>query len=96
VSVRIKITPDQVRAVAAQFKQSSDQSQDMVNKLTAQVKGMEPDWDGVTKTQFYQQFVEWQTRMREFVVLLDGINKQLTGIANNFEEVDQRAIGQKA
>jgi WXG100 family type VII secretion target len=95
MSVRIKITPDQVRAVAAQFKQSSDQSQDMVNKLTASVKGMEPDWDGVTKTQFYQQFMEWQARMKEFVVLLDGINRQLAGIANNFEELDKRAVAQK-
>lgn len=93
MATRIKITPEQVRSVAQHFKASSDQSQDMVNKLTTQIKAMEPEWEGLTKEQFYQQFTEWQGKMREFVHLLDGINKQLVTIAARFEAADRGQAG---
>lgn len=89
MATRIKITPEQVRSVAGQFKSSSDLSLEMVNKLTTTMKAMEPEWEGLTKEQFYQQFTDWQVKMREFVGLLDNINKQLVAIAVRFEAADR-------
>ncbi|HYG60784.1 MAG TPA: WXG100 family type VII secretion target [Symbiobacteriaceae bacterium] len=93
MTTRIRITPEQVRTVARQFKSSSDQSQDMVNKLNTQVNAMGADWEGLTKEQFYQQFTEWKGRMEQFVVLLDDINKQLIAIATRFENADRGQAG---
>lgn len=85
----IKITPETVRGVAAEFKSSSAQSQEIVTKLTSQINSMQGDWEGLTKEQFYQQFQEWQVKMREFVGVLDHINQQLVAIANRFEAADR-------
>ncbi|MDF2628852.1 MAG: type secretion protein EsxA [Symbiobacteriaceae bacterium] len=85
----IRITPEQVRMVAGEFKSSSVQSQEIVTKLTSQINGMQGEWDGLTKEQFYTQFQEWQVKMREFVGVLDHINQQLVAIANRFEAADR-------
>ena len=86
---RIKITPDQVRQVGSQFKQASQQSQDMVNRLQNTINGMEPEWEGLTKERFYQEFQQWRTSMTQFVELLNNIGQQLDAIAARFEAADQ-------
>jgi WXG100 family type VII secretion target len=87
---QIKISPEQVRHVAEQFRQASGQSQDVVSRLGAQVSGMESEWAGATKAKFYAEFVQWDSKMREFVNLLANIGRQLDEIATNFEEADNR------
>ena len=86
---RIKITPDQVRQVGNQFKQASQQSNDMVSKLQSTMSGMEGEWEGLTKQRFYQEFQQWRTSMNQFVELLNGIGQQLDAIAARFEAADQ-------
>jgi WXG100 family type VII secretion target len=51
---------------------------------------MESEWAGATKTKFYAEFVQWDSKMREFVNLLANIGKQLDEIATNFEEADNQ------
>jgi len=85
----IKITPDQVRQVGSQFKQASQQSQDMVNRLQNTINGMEQEWEGLTKERFYEEFRQWRTSMTQFVDLLNNIGQQLDAIAARFEAADQ-------
>ena len=86
---RIKITPDQVRQVGGQFKQASQQSQEMVSRLQNTMNGMEPEWEGLTKERFYQEYEQWRSSMNQFVELLNGIGQQLDAIAARFEAADQ-------
>ena len=86
---RIKITPDQVRQVGNQFKQAGQQSQDMVSNLQSTMNGMEPEWEGLTKERFYQEYQQWRTSMTQFVELLNNIGQQLDAIAVRFEAADQ-------
>lgn len=86
---RIKITPDQVRQVGNQFKQASQQSQEMVGQLQSTMSGMEGEWEGLAKERFYQEFQQWRTSMNQFVELLNGIGQQLDAIATRFEAADQ-------
>jgi len=86
---RIKITPDQVRQVGNQFKQASQQSNEMVSRLQNTMNSMEPEWGGLTKERFYQEFQQWRTSMNQFVELLNGIGQQLDAIAARFEAADQ-------
>jgi len=86
---RIKITPDQVRQVGNQFKQASQQSNEMVSRLQNTMNSMEPEWEGLTKERFYQEFQQWRTSMNQFVELLNGIGQQLDAIAARFEAADQ-------
>lgn len=86
---RIKITPEQVRQVSAEFRQAGAQSQEMVNRLQATMTQMAPEWEGLTSQRFYADFQQWQTAMRQFVELLGGISQQLEVIAHRFEEADR-------
>lgn len=92
MAIRIKITPEQMRSVAGEFKASSVQSQEMVSKLTSRIKGMESEWEGLTREQFYHQFTDWQAKMQQFVGVLDHINQQLVAIAARFEEADRGKV----
>lgn len=85
---RILITPEEVRQIAAQFKQKSDESQAMVNDLSTTINNLDQNWDGCANQKFMGDFAQWQTSMGHFVVLLDEINKQLQGIAERFEQAD--------
>ncbi|MFC7679484.1 WXG100 family type VII secretion target [Paenibacillus sp. GCM10028914] len=86
---RILITPEQVEQVANQFKQSGEQSQQIVNSLTQSVNGMEGQWDGMTKQRFFQEFQEASRLMNSFVQTLDSISMELKAIAQKFRMADE-------
>ncbi|MGM1045166.1 WXG100 family type VII secretion target [Paenibacillus uliginis N3/975] len=86
---RILITPEQVEQVANQFKQSGEQSQQIVNSLTQSVNGMEGQWDGMTKQRFFQEFQEASRLMNSFVQTLDSISTELKAIAQKFRMADE-------
>ncbi|MDF2629352.1 MAG: type secretion protein EsxA [Symbiobacteriaceae bacterium] len=88
--MRIKITPEQIHAIASEFKSNSTQSQEMVSRLTALLDGASDDWEGMTKEQFYSDFGRWQRSMSSFVSLLENIGQQLDDIATRFESADQQ------
>lgn len=85
---KILITPEEVRGVAAQFKQASEESQSMVQKLSGTINNMHQNWAGMTSMKFYADYEQWQRSMDQFVVLLGDINQQLMVIAERFERAD--------
>ena len=87
---RIKVTPEQVRNVATQFGQASQQTQQMISNLSKSVNGMQSEWEGMTSQKFYQEYQQWNQQMSKFIELLNGINKQLNDIATRFAQVDQQ------
>ncbi|MEI6179194.1 MAG: WXG100 family type VII secretion target [Chloroflexales bacterium] len=89
MSGRIKVTPEQMRSAASQFKSSSQQSNDMVNRLTQQMSGMQPEWEGMSSQKFFQDFQQWKGSMTQFVTLLNEIGVQLEAIATRFEQADR-------
>jgi WXG100 family type VII secretion target len=86
---RILITPEQVDAVAKQFRQSREQSQQIIQRLNQQFHSLEGQWEGMTKQKFFQKFQEANKQMANFVHLLDSISQELTQIADRFRTVDQ-------
>ncbi|HYF94510.1 MAG TPA: WXG100 family type VII secretion target [Symbiobacteriaceae bacterium] len=85
---RILVTPEEVRRIATQFKQKSDESQAMVNELTVVINNLDQNWEGLSNQKFMHEFTQWQSTMGQFVTLLDEINKQLQMVAQRFENAD--------
>lgn len=85
---RIKIAPEQVRQLSGQFKQASQQSQQIFNNLTNVVNQMQGEWEGMTQQRFFQEYETWKTSMTGFVQQLDSIAQQLDGVAARFESMD--------
>lgn len=85
----IRVSPEQLRQVASQFKSAGLQSGEMAAQLTGTVHGMEGEWAGVSKDQFFQEYQQWERVMREYINLLDRIGQQLEQVAQRFEEADR-------
>lgn len=89
----IRISPDQVRNVANQFKQKSTESTSMANQLQGSVNGLEAEWAGMAKQRFYSDFTEWKQQMQKYAELLNSIGTELERIANTLETTDQQLAG---
>ena len=89
----IKISPDQVRTVAGQFQQKSQDTSTMVQQLQSAVKGMESEWQGLSSQRFYSDYTQWNQQMQKYVQTLADIGTELTKIANTLEGVDQQLAG---
>lgn len=90
----IRITPEELRSVATQFKSSHDDAQAMIQRLSSTVDGLNASWDGIASNRFYQNFELWRGKMTEFTGLLDEINHALVEIAERFEQADmQTGVG---
>ena len=87
---RILVTPEEVHNVANQFSQASQESQDMINRLESTMSNLEPQWEGMTKQRFYQEYQNWRNQMRSFVDLLNQISQELHAIADRFAAADQQ------
>jgi WXG100 family type VII secretion target len=86
---RILVTPEQLEGVASQFKQSSEQSQQMIARLQQNVNNLQGQWDGMTKQRFFQDFQNAQKQMNLYVQTLESINAELRQIATRFRQADQ-------
>jgi WXG100 family type VII secretion target len=89
----IRINPDQVRGVASQFRQKSQESASMCQQLQTAVKGMEGEWQGMSAQRFYSDYTQWNQQMLKYVDLLNGIASELDKIATTLETTDQQLAG---
>lgn len=87
---RIKISPEQVRGVAGQFRSKSQESATMAQQLGSAVDGMQSEWEGMAAQRFYGDFTQWKQQMQKYVELLNGIATELDRIANTIEQTDQQ------
>ena len=89
----IRISPDQVRNVANQFKQKSSESSSMASQLQSAVNGLEAEWEGLAKQRFYGDFTQWHQQMQKYAELLNSIGSELDRIATTLETTDQQLAG---
>jgi WXG100 family type VII secretion target len=85
---QIRISPDQVRQMSGQFRQASQDSQNILGNLTNAVNNMQGEWEGMTQQRFFQEFEQWKASMGQFTQLLDSVSQQLDALATRFESVD--------
>ncbi|KOP64860.1 hypothetical protein AMS62_06065 [Bacillus sp. FJAT-18019] len=88
----IRITPDQVITIAAQFDQSSKLIQQMNDNLINQILSLECVWDGIAKQQFYHDFHTARKDMEQFVSLTSSISFELNHIAHKFMLADSEIL----
>lgn len=85
----ISIPLDQVRQVGGEFKTASKESLEVLNRLRRAVDALEPEWQGVAKDRFYQEFRQWEMTMRQFSQLLETVGTRLETLSNEVAETDR-------
>lgn len=86
---KISIPVSQLRHVGSEFKAASHQSQEVLNRLRQTVNALEPQWEGLTKQRFYDQFRQWETTMRQFSQLLETVGANFERVAADAVETDR-------
>lgn len=84
----ISIPIERLRHVGGEFKAASSESLEIVGRLQQAVQALDPEWDGVAKQAFYQQWRQWETTLRQFAQLLETAGGQLDRMASDFSETE--------
>jgi len=87
---RIRINPEQVRAVAREFRRESEACQAILNRIHSQVHGIQ--WEGMSKIKFLGEYEQWQARMRQYINSLNAIAAQLERVAVQFARADYQQM----
>jgi len=85
---RIVITPERVREVSNQFRQSGQQSREIINRLEATLNSLYAEWEGMSEQRFMQEYNSSKTLMNQFIELMERIAQELNGIAERFAAAD--------
>jgi len=86
---RIKITPEELRNMAGDFRTNSDHIIDMLQTIYTNVNNLESVWDGAGQNEFLYQFHELQDPLGRFPQALTGIATTLDNVAQTFEDADR-------
>ena len=87
---RITITPEELRNSAAKFTEKSEETREMLTFLRSEVDGLESTWAGMAQSSFFNEYTEMEQTLQQFPDVLDGINSQLTTVAETLEETDEQ------
>jgi WXG100 family type VII secretion target len=86
----IRVSPEQVRAVARRFRAESDNCRNMLQRVNSQVNGFQ--WEGLAKQRFMGDYEQWAVKMRSYANQLDSIAQQLETVAVRFAQADQQGL----
>lgn len=84
----IKISPERIDGVAKEFDQAHQTSDQLIGRLKTTIQSLTGEWEGATKTRFFQDFESAKNNMTQFLALLDNIKKDLTEISTKFRTTD--------
>jgi len=87
----ISVRPEDLRAKAATYSQSSEQVDQVLNTLTTATNALVQDeWKGAASEKFAAQFEELKPYLTKFIELTKDVSEQLNKSAEIIEENDQR------
>lgn len=86
----IRISPEQVRAVARRFRSESDNCRSMLHRMNSQVNSFQ--WEGMAKRRFMDEYQQWQAKMGQLINMLNNIAQQLDYIAVKFAQADHQGV----
>lgn len=86
---RIKITPEEVEAVAKQVTQTRAQSEQLINTLKGKIESLKGQWEGVSQERFFNEFEAAKKNMTSYLDRLESISKELQQAATKFRQADQ-------
>lgn len=91
---RIALTPEELRAVAANFNTKSEEMREMISFLRQQVGTLEGTFEGSAKEAFTNTWDEIAQTMDNVPNVIESIGNQLTAVANTMENTDNELASQ--
>ena len=86
---QIRITPDQMRIRANEFRQEGEIFQDCINNMQSLINNLQGEWEGLASEKCASQFEELKPNFVAVHDLINEIGGQLDAAATEIENLDQ-------
>ncbi|MBA2875705.1 WXG100 family type VII secretion target [Thermaerobacillus caldiproteolyticus] len=90
----IRLTPEELRAVARQYNNESSNVTELISRLDNMSSHLQEIWEGASSQAFVQQYHELRPSFEKMAVLLNEISQQLHNSATILESTDQQIASQ--
>ena len=85
----IKVTPEQLAAVAGQLQGGAGSIESTLSQLAGNVAPLGSDWAGVAQGRFMQLWEQWQTSQRQLHQALTEISVLMNRAGGAYEQNEQ-------
>ena len=86
---QIRITPEQMRTRASEFRTEGANFQDVISKMKNLIGILQEEWEGQASQGFAAQFAAMEPTFNNVRQLIDDIGQQLDSTASAVEQLDQ-------
>lgn len=86
---QIRITPDQMRTRASEFRTEGQNFEDVINKMQNLIHTLQEEWESEASRKFAEQFDALRPSFVEVRNLIDHIGGQCDGTADALENLDR-------
>jgi WXG100 family type VII secretion target len=90
---QIRITPDQMRTRAGEFRTEGNNFQDCITKMQGLIRTLQEEWEGQASQVFAAQFEALTPSFNKVRELIEDIGGQLDATAAAVESLDQESAG---
>ena len=90
---QIRITPDQMRTRAGEFRTEGNNFQDCITKMQGLIRTLQEEWEGQASQGFAAQFEALAPSFNKVRELIEDIGGQLDATAAAAESLDQELAG---
>jgi WXG100 family type VII secretion target len=87
--IGIRVTPEQLRQVAAQLNGAAGDIDGTLRQLAASVEPLGTDWAGVAQAHFLELWADWQRGAASLHQALTGIAQLTSQAATRYESAEQ-------
>ena len=86
---QIRITPDQMRTRAGEFRTEGNNFEECITKMRNLIGTLQEEWEGQASQGFATQFEKLEPSFKEVRQLIEDIGGQLDATAAAVEQLDQ-------
>lgn len=86
---QIRITPNQMRSRASEFRTAGENFQEVISKMESLIGVLQEEWEGQASQGFARQFDSMKPTFTSVRDLIDDIGQQLDSTASAVEQLDQ-------
>ena len=91
---QIRISPDQMRGRASEYRGQADAVNDVITKMDNLLKNLQTEWEGDASAAYDEKYNQLRPGFVSAVNLINDIAQSLDSTAQSLEETDAAIAGQ--
>ena len=94
MAAQIRLSPDQMRGRASEYKNQADAVNDVITKMDNLLDALRSEWEGDASAAYGEKYEQLRPGFVSAVELINDIAQSLNSTAQSLEETDAAIAGQ--